>query len=191
MTEPLCVLTVHAHPDDEASKEPAPSRNTGPREFARCWCAAPGVRRATFSTRRWTVRRSSTTFSRSAVRSSIGPLRSSATTSFTCSAIEIRHAGSDANFHPDCFAVAPHDEAVDRLVAILVQSILRWSSPTRRIRATINIPTICGCGTSPSLRSNGLVTPATAPNSAGLVGLEDLLHDVVPGPDPGSPSGLS
>ena len=26
---------------------------------------------------------------------------------------------SDANFHPDCFAVAPHDEAVDRLVAIL------------------------------------------------------------------------
>ena len=26
---------------------------------------------------------------------------------------------SEANFHPDCFAVAPLDEAVDRLVALL------------------------------------------------------------------------
>ena len=70
MTEPL---RPHRAPiPTTRRREPAPSRNTG-RGFARCWCA-PGVRRATFSARRWTVRRSSTTFSRSAVRM-IGPLR--------------------------------------------------------------------------------------------------------------------
>ena len=58
MTELLCVLTVHAHPDDEASKGAgtiAKYQAEGVRTVLR---AAPGARRATFSTRRWTVRRS-------------------------------------------------------------------------------------------------------------------------------------
>jgi mycothiol S-conjugate amidase len=44
---PLCVLTVHAHPDDEASKGAPTLAATTPRACAPCSCAAPAARRVT------------------------------------------------------------------------------------------------------------------------------------------------
>ena len=135
-------------------------RNTRLRGFARCWCAAPAARKATFSTRRWIVRRSSTTFNRSAERNSIAPPRSSATTSFTCSATEILACRPRRQLPP--LSRSLHDEAVDRLVAIL-----RAEHP----QVVVTYPEDQGNYQHPdhlrvditSLRSNGLVTPATVP----------------------------
>lgn len=120
MTEPLCVLTVHAHPDDEASKGAgtiAKYQAEGVRTVL--VCCTGGEEGDILNP----------AMDRPEVIENIGAVRRDE----LANAAEIigydevhmlgyRDSGmpeSDANFHPDCFAVAPLDEAVDRLVALL------------------------------------------------------------------------
>jgi mycothiol S-conjugate amidase len=118
--ETPCLLTVHAHPDDEASK--------GPGTIARYHAA--GVR---------TVLVCCTggeegdilnpAMDTPEVRASIGEVRrrelADATARIGYDEVVLlgyRDSGmadSEANAHPDCFAQAPLDEAVERLVAVL------------------------------------------------------------------------
>jgi mycothiol S-conjugate amidase len=120
MTTPLCLLTVHAHPDDEASK--------GPGTVARY--KAEGVR---------TVLVCCTggeegdilnpALDSPEVRADLAAVRmaelAAATTVIGYDEVVMlgyRDSGmpdSEANARPDCFARAPLDEAVGRLVAII------------------------------------------------------------------------
>ncbi len=120
MTEPLCVLTVHAHPDDEASKGAgtiAKYRAEGVRTVLVCCTGGeegdilhPAMDRPEVVDNLQQVRREELDRAAAIIGYDVVHM------------LGYRDSGmpeSDANFHPDCFAVAPHDEAVDRLVAIL------------------------------------------------------------------------
>ena len=120
MTEPLCVLTVHAHPDDEASKGAgtiAKYQAEGVRTVLVCCTGGeegdilnPAMDRPEVIDNLQQVRREELDRAAAIIGYEVVHM------------LGYRDSGmpeSDANFHPDCFAVAPHDEAVDRLVAIL------------------------------------------------------------------------
>jgi mycothiol S-conjugate amidase len=120
MPECLCLLTVHAHPDDEASKGPATVakyHDQGVRTVLVCCTGGeegeilnpamdlPEVRADIAAVRR----------------------RELAESARIIGYDEVVHlgyrdsgmAGSPANEHPGCFALAPLDEAVGRLVEVL------------------------------------------------------------------------
>ena len=120
MSESLCILTVHAHPDDEASKGAATIaryKAEGIRTVLVCCTGGeegdilnPAMDRPEVKENMGAVRREE--LARAA--EIIGYQ--------TVHMLGYRDSGmpeSDANFHPECFAVAPLDEAVDRLVALL------------------------------------------------------------------------
>lgn len=120
MTEPLCVLTVHAHPDDEASKGAgtiAKYQAEGVRTVLVCCTGGeegdilnPAMDRPEVIDNLQQVRREELDRAAAIIGYDVVHM------------LGYRDSGmpeSDANFHPDCLAVAPHDEAVDRLVAIL------------------------------------------------------------------------
>ena len=121
MSERLCLLSVHAHPDDEASKGAATvHRVPRARASARSWSAAPAARRATSSTRPWTPPRCGPACTRCAWRSSTGRPRSSATTrSIMLGYKDSGMPDTPENEDPACFARADLDEAVGRLVEII------------------------------------------------------------------------
>ncbi len=119
-TEQLCILTVHAHPDDEASKGAgtiARYHDEGVRTVLVCCTGGeegdilnPAMDRPGVVANLKTVRRAEL----AAATEAIGYDETHM--------LGYRDSGmpeSDANFHPDCFAVAPLDEAVDRLVRLL------------------------------------------------------------------------
>ncbi|HXX89865.1 MAG TPA: mycothiol conjugate amidase Mca [Acidimicrobiales bacterium] len=120
MSERLCLLTVHAHPDDEASKGPATVakyHHQGVRTVLVCCTGGeegdilnpavdmPEVRADIAAVRR----------------------RELAAAAAVIGYDEVVHLGyrdsgmadSPANVHPECFARAPLEEAVQRLVAVL------------------------------------------------------------------------
>ena len=120
MTDGLCLLTVHAHPDDESSKGPATVakyHEQGVRTVLVCCTGGeegdilnpaidlPEVRADIAAVRR----------------------RELAAAAAIIGYDEVVHlgyrdsgmAGSEANEHPGCFAKAPVDEAVGRLVEVL------------------------------------------------------------------------
>ena len=120
MTEPLCVLTVHAHPDDEASKGAgtiAKYQAEGVRTVLVCCTGGeegdilnPAMDRPEVIENLAAVRREE--LDRAAEIIGYDQVHM----------LGYRDSGmpeSEANFHPDCFAVAPLDEAIDRLVALL------------------------------------------------------------------------
>ncbi|MEM9519061.1 MAG: PIG-L family deacetylase [Actinomycetota bacterium] len=120
MTEPLCILTVHAHPDDEASKGAGTiARYQAEGVHTVLVCCTGGEEGEILNP----------AMDRPEVIENLGAVRreelARATEIIgydTVHMLGYRDSGmpeSDANFHPDCFAVAPFDEAVDRLVAIL------------------------------------------------------------------------
>ena len=120
MSEPLCILTVHAHPDDEASKGAATIaryRAEGIRTVLVCCTGGeegdilnPAMDRAEVKDNLGVVRRAELAKAAEIIGYE------------TVHMLGYRDSGmpeSDANFHPECFAVAPLDEAVDRLVALV------------------------------------------------------------------------
>ncbi len=120
MTQPLCILTVHAHPDDEASKGAgtiARYNSEGVRTVL--VCCTGGEEGDILNP----------AMDRDEVRNNIGEVRrqelSDAAAVIGYQQVHMlgyRDSGmpeSDANFHPDSFAAAPLDEAIDRLVALL------------------------------------------------------------------------
>lgn len=120
MSEPLCILTVHAHPDDEASKGAATIaryRAEGIRTVLVCCTGGeegdilnPAMDRAEVKDNLGAVRRDELAKAADIIGYE------------TVHMLGYRDSGmpdSDANFHPDCFAVAALDEAVDRLVVLL------------------------------------------------------------------------
>ena len=120
MAEPLCILTVHAHPDDEASKGAgtiARYQSEGIHTVLVCCTGGeegeilnPAMDRPEVVDNLAEVRREELARATEIIGYD------------TVHMLGYRDSGmpeSDANFHPDCFAVAPLDEAVDRLVAIL------------------------------------------------------------------------
>ncbi len=120
MSEQLCILSVHAHPDDEASKGAgtvARYNAEGIRTVLVCCTGGeegdilnPVMDCAEVIDNLASVRRAEL----DAAADVIGYQQ--------IHMLGYRDSGipeSESNFHPDCFAVAPLDEAVDRLVALL------------------------------------------------------------------------
>jgi mycothiol S-conjugate amidase len=120
MDAPLCLLTVHAHPDDEASKGAgtvAKYHAEGVRTVL--VCCTGGEEGDILNP----------ALDLPEVRENIGEIRhrelevaAEAIGYETVHMLGYRDSGmadSEANEHPDCFAAAPIDEAIDRLVAIL------------------------------------------------------------------------
>ena len=120
VADPLCLLTIHAHPDDEASKGAgtiARYRSEGVRTVLVCCTGGeegeilnPAMDRPEVVANLAAVRRQELDRATSIIGYDHVHL------------LGYRDSGmpeSEANFHPDCFAVAPMDEAVDRLVALL------------------------------------------------------------------------
>ena len=120
MSAPLCLLTVHAHPDDEASKGPgtvARYHAAGVRTVLVCCTGGeegeilnpsvdtPEVRADLQGVRRRELDRSAAVIGYDEV--------------VMLGYRDSGMADSEANSHKDCFASAPLDEAVGRLVAIL------------------------------------------------------------------------
>lgn len=116
---PLCLLTVHAHPDDEASKGPATVaryHDEGVRTVLVCCTGGeegevlnpaldtPEVWERIAQVRRDELDAAATVIGYDEVEM-LGYRDSGM-------------AGSASNEHPDCFAAAPLDEAVGRLVAL-------------------------------------------------------------------------
>ena len=116
----LCLLSIHAHPDDEASK----GAGTVARYHAEgvhtvLVCCTGGEEGDILNP----------AMDRDDVRDNLGEVRrqelaaaAEAIGYDTVHLLGYRDSGmadSEANAHPDCFAMAPLDEAVDRLVAII------------------------------------------------------------------------
>ena len=117
VAQPLCLLTVHAHPDDESSKGAGTVARYHAEGCAPCSCAAPAARRATSSTRRWTSPRSRPTSP--AVRRAELDKAAAIIGYDEVEMLGYRDSGmpdSEANANPLSFAQAPMDEAVGRLV---------------------------------------------------------------------------
>ena len=117
----LRLLTVHAHPDDEASKgagHRAPYHARASRCVLVCCTGGEAGDILNPAMDRPEVREQPAT--RSAWRSCAGPPRSSATTRSSCSATATRACPARrANADPRCFARADLDEAVGRLVEVI------------------------------------------------------------------------
>lgn len=120
MTDPLCILTVHAHPDDEASKGAGTiARYKAEGVHTVLVCCTGGEEGDILNP----------AMDRPEIVENMGEVRREELARATeiigyqnVHMLGYRDSGmpeSDANFHPECFAVAPLDEAVDRLVAIL------------------------------------------------------------------------
>ena len=120
MPEPLCLLSVHAHPDDEASK----GASTVARYHADgvrtvLVCCTGGEEGDILNPAMDTPE----------VRANIGQVRMAELKASTdiigydetvmLGYRDSGMAGSEANARPDCFAQAPLDEAVERLVTII------------------------------------------------------------------------
>jgi mycothiol S-conjugate amidase len=120
MDEPLCLLSVHAHPDDEASKGAstvAKYHADGVRTIL--VCCTGGEEGDILNP----------AMDRPEVRDNLGEVRMQelAAAAAAIGYDEVHMLGyrdsgmadSEANKNPECFAMAPLDEAVDRLAAIL------------------------------------------------------------------------
>jgi mycothiol S-conjugate amidase len=120
MADRLCLLTIHAHPDDEASKGAgtiARYQAEGVRTVLVCCTGGeegeilnPAMDRPEVIADLAAVRRAELQQATSIIGYDQVHM------------LGYRDSGmpeSDANFHPECFAVAPLDEAVDRLVVLL------------------------------------------------------------------------
>lgn len=120
MDEPLCLLAVHAHPDDEASKGAsavAKYHAEGVRTVLVCCTGGeegeilnPAMDTESVRTDLHSVRMQELAASAEVIGYDDVVM------------LGYRDSGmfeSEANGHPECFATAPIDEAVDRLVAIL------------------------------------------------------------------------
>lgn len=120
VSEPRCLLTVHAHPDDEASKGAgtvARYHADGIHTVLVCCTGGeegeilnpaldtPEVRRDLAAVRREELARSTAIIGYDEV--------------VLLGYRDSGMAGSEANAHPDCFAAAPLEEATGRLVAII------------------------------------------------------------------------
>ena len=120
MSEPLCLLTVHAHPDDESSKGAATLARyhaEGVRTVLVCCTGGeagdilnpamdlPEVRDRLPEVRREELARAAEVIGFDEV--------------VMLGYRDSGMSGSEANEHPDCFARAPLEEAVERLVAII------------------------------------------------------------------------
>ena len=120
MEAPLCLLSIHAHPDDEASKGAATVAKyhaEGVRTVLVCCTGGeegdilnpamdrPEIRESLAQVRKDELARAAEIIGYDVVHM-----------------LGYRDSGmaeTDANLHSDCFAAAPLDEAVDRLVALL------------------------------------------------------------------------
>ena len=120
MDAPLCLLTIHAHPDDEASKGAgtvAKYHAEGVRTVLVC---CTGGEEGDILNPAMDLPE---------IRDNIGEIRrreldeaAEAIGYGTVHMLGYRDSGmadSEANNHPGCFAMAPFDDAVDRLVAII------------------------------------------------------------------------
>jgi mycothiol S-conjugate amidase len=120
MDAPLCLLTIHAHPDDEASKGAgtvAKYHAEGVRTVLVC---CTGGEEGDILNPAMDLPE---------IRDNIGEIRrreldaaAAAIGYGTVHMLGYRDSGmadSESNNHPECFAMAPLDEAVDRLVAII------------------------------------------------------------------------
>lgn len=120
MDAPLCLLTVHAHPDDEASKGAGTVAKYHAEGVHTVLVCCTGGEEGDIL---------NPAMDRPEIRDNIGEVRrreldaaAAAIGYETVHMLGYRDSGmadSESNEHPDCFAAAPLDEAVDRLVAIL------------------------------------------------------------------------
>lgn len=120
MDAPLCLLTVHAHPDDEASKGAGTVAKYHAEGIHTVLVCCTGGEEGDIL---------NPAMDRPEIRDNIGEVRrreldaaAAAIGYDTVHMLGYRDSGmadSESNEHPDCFAAAPFDEAVDRLVAIL------------------------------------------------------------------------
>lgn len=122
MDAPLCLLSIHAHPDDEASKGAATVAKYHAEGVRTVLVCCTGGEEGDIL---------NPAMDRPEVRDNIGQVRMDELAAAakvigydTVHMLGYRDSGmadSESNAHPDCFAMAPLDEAVDRLVALLRQ----------------------------------------------------------------------
>jgi mycothiol S-conjugate amidase len=120
VAEPLCLLTVHAHPDDEASKGAATCARYGAEGVRTVLVCCTGGEEGDIQ---------NPAMDRPEVRADLAAIRateleaSAAVIGFTdLVMLGYRDSGmkdSDANNNPENFHSAPFDEAVGRLVAVI------------------------------------------------------------------------
>jgi mycothiol S-conjugate amidase len=120
VAEPLCLLTVHAHPDDEASKGAATCARYGAEGVRTVLVCCTGGEEGDIQ---------NPAMDRPEVRADLAAIRateleaSAAVIGFTdLVMLGYRDSGmpdSEANKNPDNFHSAPFDEAVGRLVAVI------------------------------------------------------------------------
>lgn len=120
MSDPLCILTVHAHPDDEASKGAGTIARYNAEGIRTVLVCCTGGEEGDIH---------NPAMDRAEVRNNIAAVRRAeldrAADAIGYQQVHMlgyRDSGmpdTESNFHTDCFAAAPLDEAVDRLVALL------------------------------------------------------------------------
>lgn len=120
MDAPLCLLSIHAHPDDEASKGAATVAKYHAEGVRTVLVCCTGGEEGDIL---------NPAMDRPEVRDNIGQVRMDELAAAakvigydTVHMLGYRDSGmadSESNAHPDCFAMAPLDEAVDRLVALI------------------------------------------------------------------------
>ena len=120
MDDRLCLLSIHAHPDDEASKGASTVAKYHAEGVRTVLVCCTGGEEGDIL---------NPAMDRAEVRDNIGEVRRAELDRAaevigyeTVHMLGYRDSGmadSESNNHPDCFAAAPLDEAVDRLVAIL------------------------------------------------------------------------
>ena len=120
MDAPLCLLSIHAHPDDEASKGASTVAKYHAEGVHTVLVCCTGGEEGDIL---------NPAMDRPEIRENLGRVRmdeldaaAKAIGYDTVHLLGYRDSGmadSEANTHPDCFAMAPLEEAVDRLVAII------------------------------------------------------------------------
>ncbi len=151
MPDRLCLLSVHAHPDDEASKgAPTVARYHAEGVRTVLVCCTGGEEGDILNPAMDTPE----------VRADIGRIRMAELKASTdiigydeTVLLGYRDSGmpdTEANARPDSFAQAPLDEAVGRLVAVIRRERPQVSSPTATTRPSTPIRTTCGSTRSPS-----------------------------------------